>query len=707
MPTNELQLLNAVEEKAAAQYWEAELGAQRRLRTVNALWDAINRSSNRLATALGNFHPSELMLPAYKREIELPHEIRVASPSQGVEHSQPSPYSELLQLSAGWRLDQCEFRFIAINPDTFYVSLHLSKPENQSRAILEGNVTVQFTGSNTFQRIDASRLELRTRSGPPAFTEMFHEQVASPAGSYFIDPLIVWDLDADGQLEVVLAAANRVFRRQQDGSWRRGDLRTEPPGLLFTAILGDFSGDGITDFLGATFEGLTLYEGTSDGRFPGEAKVAWKAEPRLRYGQCLTTGDVDNDGDLDLFLGQYKPPYSKGQMPFPYFDANDGYPSHLLLNDGQGNFTDGTQKAGLAAKRGRRVYSASMVDLDRDNDLDLLLTSDFAGLDAFENKGAGVFWDATAKWFSETRAFGMGHTLADFNRDGLLDVLMIGMNSPTADRLNELQRPYEGGDAGMRRAVSYGNRLFFGNENGTFRQNALSERVARTGWSWGSAAGDLDNDGYPELYIANGHESRSSVEDYEPEFWLHDIYVGNSQENSLAESYFRQKYGRTRGQGQSYGGYEKNRLFLNAGGTNFIEAAHLFGVAMEQDSRNIALQDLDNDGKLDLIVTTFEVHPEVRQTIRFFRNELPSAGNQIQVALKDAKFTGAQGAVFSGRTNAFVMVSGESYRAQLPLKAHIGIGTASNSTVRVVSGTDRFRLDSPKNAAGRGAPESR
>ena len=93
---------------------------------------------------------------------------------------------------------------------------------------------------------------------------------------------------------------------------------------------------------------------------------------------------------------------------------------------------------------------------------------------------------------------------------------MIGMNSPTADRLANLnlQRPYDLPDKGMRARTTYGNRLFFGRPDGTFEQTALSDLVARTGWSWGCAAEDFDNDGFPDIYIANGHETGKSVQDY-------------------------------------------------------------------------------------------------------------------------------------------------------------------------------------------------
>src|SRR2546427_8651179 len=114
----------------------------------------------------------------------------------------------------------------------------------------------------------------------------------------------------------------------------------------------------------------------------------------------LTCGDIDHDGDLDLFLGQYRvPTLGQALKPF-YYDANDGYPAHLLLNDGHGNFTDATN-GGFEAKRWRRTYSASFVDLNEDGDLDLLVVSDFAGMDLYRNNGHGQFTDVTREWIIE------------------------------------------------------------------------------------------------------------------------------------------------------------------------------------------------------------------------------------------------------------------------------------------------------------------
>ncbi|PYI82305.1 MAG: hypothetical protein DME26_18185, partial [Verrucomicrobia bacterium] len=167
----------------------------------------------------------------------------------------------------------------------------------------------------------------------------------------------------------------------------------------------------------------------------------------------------------------------------------------------------------------------------------------------------------------------MAHALADFNADGRLDLLMIGMPSATVDRLEHLglRRPYSAEDSLRRPAMTFGNRLYLGRASGGFEQTALNDSIARSGWSWGCSAFDFDNDGFPDVYIANGLESRQSVRDYESEFWLHDIFVDETIDDVAATSYLMGKFSRTRGSGWSYGGYEKNRLYLNQRGESFVE----------------------------------------------------------------------------------------------------------------------------------------
>ena len=129
---------------------------------------------------------------------------------------------------------------------------------------------------------------------------------------------------------------------------------------------------------------------------------------KLENVSCMAVGDVDGDGDNDVFMAQYRPAYEKGTMPVPYFDSNDGHPSWLLINQGDGTFVNGTKEAGLLKKQHRRTYSASFVDLDNDQDLDLMVGSEFAGLDLYTLEGEGHCSDVTSQLEATGLALGWG-----------------------------------------------------------------------------------------------------------------------------------------------------------------------------------------------------------------------------------------------------------------------------------------------------------
>ena len=234
----------------------------------------------------------------------------------------------------------------------------------------------------------------------------------------------------------------------------------------------------------------------------------------------------------------------------------------------------------------------------------------------------------------------------------------------------------------MRPKMAFGNRMYFASDKG-FSQRPASDQVARSGWSWGVTSFDFDNDGDLDIYIVNGHKSRETARDYERQFWRHDIYATSSKHDPVMDIYFQSVGSRLYGAGYSYGGYEKNRLFLNRSGKSFVEIGYLMGLASELDCRNVVADDLDADGKPDLLMTTFEVWPRDQQGIHLFQNRWAETGNWIGVRLREggagyspvgAKVTVAA----AGKKQSRQFVTGDSYRSQHANTAHFGLGNAAS-----------------------------
>lgn len=708
--TRQWTALEAREAEAAATVWATEQAADACTAVVDAFWDRLNAAPNRLRH-LETLAVPRMEVPTWDLPRNLTHGIQELAPTLPVTTWDPVGWREAVSRWAGdgWRLLQVELRHVQFDPAThdlparsvFRFSAHLERSAPLERATLEGPLRLEWRTVATtnaasppeLAAIDATRLVMRRRSGPPPFVPALEAVVRPPPRGQSIDPLIVEDLDGDGFPEILLVARNQVFRRQPDGTYLPETLCTTVPDAVYTAVLADFDGDGHRDLLSLGFIGLQLFPGGSDGRFLRPPRLVWKTGSTLplEFPMVLTCGDVDRDGDLDVFLGQYRDPYEGGSVPTPYYRATNGHPSYLLLNQGPAPWSDVTASAGLGPHRHRRIYSASLVDLDQDTDLDLVTVSDFAGLDLYRNDGTGRFTAVTESWVHNPYGFGMAHALADFDADGLLDLLMIGMSSPTVDRLEHLGLFRGGipGDREHRAAMAHGNRLYQGRAAGGFEETDLGISLARSGWSWGCAAADFDNDGRLDVHIVNGLESRQSVREYEAEYWRHDLFVGTAQDDPAALLYFKAKNARTRGRGMSYGGYEKNRLYLGTREGGFLEFGHLLGVALEADSRNAVATDLDGDGKVDLIVTSFEAWPEPKQVLRIFRNTLEAPGHWIGLRFEDDPALGSpQGTRVvvrhAGRSRAAALVTGDSHRSQHPTTLHFGLGESSSLAVEEV-----------------------
>ena len=481
--------------------WKGEMLSHRYGDVFVNLWDKL-RSSPDPFKALADFPFGELTLA--EEESHSAHEWGITVVTTGANPRTLTPEQWRQQLSdwkvAGYQLDNSEWRHTRFDPPTnnlpaqsvMLVTLFILHPVKQDRITLQGELQVTWTepadpaGAPRPARIDASHLAITRRVGPPMFEHLASKVVMPFTNLIFISPLMLYDLNGDGLSEIMLGCRNQVYWNRGGGKFEVGTLCRYRPQQPYTMTLGDFDGDGHVDLLVADVVGVELYTGNALGQFNEPGRPVWTAKERLGNPFVFASGDIDGDGDLDVWLAQYQVPYAAGQMPTPYYDANDGFPSFLLLNNGRGDFTDATESSGLGAKRNRRAYSCSFIDLDEDGDLDFVQVSDFAGLDLFLNDGHGHFTDATTTHIDEPHSLGMGHTIGDFDLDGRMDLYVIGMISYAAQRMDHLgEGPAEfANHQKMRPIATYGNRMYFARD-GQWVHTPMSDQVARTGWSWG------------------------------------------------------------------------------------------------------------------------------------------------------------------------------------------------------------------------------
>ncbi len=785
--------------------WAKEVLAQKYEETFIHLWDNLRTSEDKYET-LKNFKFGHILFGERNPSTNFEWNIRQTKfskiadkPAKKLSHQQWETFLDNVK-NRGFRIRQSEWHhstFIPPQDDKSAQSvvsfeIHLSHTARQHRIILKGKLAVEWASIEGKYKyplpniIDASEVQLWEQVGDPIFkmAGKFEQKPPYPNAPASIVPLAVYDLNGDHLPEILFGGSNSVLWNKGNFKFDISPLFNEDVWMDNSGVIGDFTGDGIVDYLGVNHKlQACLLAGSIDGKFREKSRQCWPEKiespssitagdvdgdhlPEILFGgsnsvlwnkgnfkfdisplfnedvwmdnsgvigdftgdgivdylgvnhklqacllagsidgkfreksrQCwpekiespssITAGDVDGDGDLDVWVAQYKPPYIRGQMPTPYYDANDGFPSYLFLNDGKGNFTDNTEAAGLAAKRFRRTYSSSFYDLDNDNDLDLMVVSDFSGLDLYKNDGKGQFREATKEFVEEHHAFGMSHTFGDFDRDGRLDFYMVGMNSTTAKRLDRLDLHHSNflDYSEKRPLMTYGNRLYQARDN-RYVQTSLNNTVAKAGWAWGSSAFDFDNDADDDIYVANGHISGESAKDYCTRYWTHDVYVGDSQERPEIAEFLTDNYRPLGLQGLrngkiSWNGYEHNKLFMNLQGKAFAEIGFLADVGFEFDSRAVITADLDLDGRQDLLVienkwksTANGILPN--ETLYLLKNQLSTDYHWIGVHLANQNAASPIGAKvriqgdFGSREKR--IVTGDSHYSQHPPTVHFGL----------------------------------
>ncbi|MEM7391724.1 MAG: CRTAC1 family protein, partial [Verrucomicrobiota bacterium] len=465
---------------------------------------------------------------------------------------------------------------------------------------------------------------------------------------YVLEPmsagLALFDVDADGDVDMYLlngaplkgtrtdkAPKNALYRN--DGNWTFTDV-TDASGLGDTGYglgvaVGDIDNDGDPDLYLNNYGPNVLYRNNGDGTFTDITAKAGVANGHL-VGAGANFLDMDGDGDLDLFVSSYvgftyenhKVIYQAGR---PAYSGPTDYPptpDSLYRNNGDGTFTDVSAASGIAAHRGTGMGTVC-TDVDNDGDIDIYVANDDMGNFLFLNDGAGRFEEMGLLSGAGYEADGeaqssMGVGCGDYNNDGLIDLFVTGYKS-------ELTALYQ----------NAGDGLF---DDVTRRTGAGANTYALV--NWGTDFVDFDNDGDRDIFIANGHFER------EPEkAGRHSTFLS------------------------------PNTLLMNDGTGKFVDVSKSSGSGMEvrQSSRGCAFDDLDNDGDIDAVVLNWQERPTL------IRNDSPRGQHWLQIRLRGTRTNrggiGARVKVTAGDLTLVDEVhSGRGYQSHYGERLHFGLG---------------------------------
>jgi hypothetical protein len=496
------------------------------------------------------------------------------------------------------------------------------------------------------------------------------------------------DYDNDGFYDLFIpdGTSSRLFRNCRDGTFEDVTEKAGLAGLagVSVATFADFDNDGFKDlFVSRTFRPNQLFHNNGDGTFRDVTQQSGIGE------DCCTTvagwADYDNDGFLDLYVGRYLDP--RKDIPTTFY-ARNGEPNQLYHNNGDGTFTNVTERAGV----GERGLCLGVVwgDFNDDGWPDLYVVNDFGRKTLYQNNRDGSFTDVTVK--SNTLAYGAGMSASfvDYDNDGRFDYYVTHIRSdhswfaesPTVQRYMlrcmmqgtwktdmplywEIFRQSGRDFVRVFQQMASGNTLLRNKGDGTFEDVTTAANANPRGWFWGASFADFDNDGWQDAYIANGWVYNDRDTEIELEFLNNVVTNQNVYKTGL---YFDPKhFGRS-----SWHGWERNRYLRNNGDGTFLELGHATGTDLLLNSRGVAVADFWNRGLIDIAVSASTDRHAL------LKNCIPSRRNWLQVELvgrrsnRDA--VGARVTLHAeGKQQCREVVLGDGYGSQNTLRQHFGL----------------------------------
>ena len=433
---------------------------------------------------------------------------------------------------------------------------------------------------------------------------------------------------------------NRLYRQTDDGRFTDVTVAAGVAGRHydFGAATGDIDNDGDTDLYVTGYGANTLYRNQGDGTFIDVSAAAGVSASGWSSSAAFV--DYDNDGWLDLFVCRYLTWSWEANLTCPSADGGGRaycHPRHfpavtnlLFRNNGNGTFADVTRSSGIAAVHGKAL-GVAVDDYDADGQVDIFVANDSMRQFLFRNRGDGTFHEVavdTGVAFDEDgRTFaGMGTDFGDYDGDGRPDLIVTTLSLERYALFHN-----DGADR-----FSYATHV-----------SGVGRATARAS-GWGTRFLDYDNDGDLDLFAAQGHVL-----------------------DTVSQS--RQGYA-----------YEQPPLLLRNDAGRFTDVSSEVGAPFleARAGRGAAVGDLDNDGDLDIVITNLDGAPLV------IRNK-GGGGRSLRVRLRGSRANrDGVGAVVvltdvGGRTQRAICTTSSSYLSAHDGRVHFGLGTSAARRLEV------------------------
>ncbi len=518
-------------------------------------------------------------------------------------------------------------------------------------ALLSLILTAQWSLSDSlFQEVETDKSKV-------VFTHEFdstHEKNYLYHSGFAVGGVAVGDVNGDQVLDLYLVSGpgeNRLYLGGGDLSYKEAKLPTQDGEHWGTgANLVDIDNDGDLDLYQCNYEAANeLYLNDGSGNF---TRLEGAAGLAVRDASMMANfADVDNDGDLDMYLicnRCYRPGGRPTNPPFVmkygvpelteefdkyysisrkleggYSISSYGRADYLFINvgeKGKPKFKDVSKESGMSITG--YGLSSVWIDFDGDGDQDLYVANDFEDPDRLmRNDGIGKdgipkFTDVAAQMLRSTTWSTMGSDVGDINRDGLPDIMTVDMSATTHLKAktnmgalsDEHRKLLEEGNP--RQAMR--NHLLINSGVGPFKETAYASGLARSDWSWSVKFGDLDNDGFEDVFITNGMARNFTDADRNEE-------IGPKTKALIGKTTWEL----FKNQPPML---EENVVFQSVDGRKF-EKRDDWGLGLLGMSYSSAMADLDNDGDLDIIVS------DLGKMVKIFENKGNDHG-AVRVSLK-------------------------------------------------------------------------